>query len=152
MTNLKLIVGSDHAGFPLKQLCLEHLPSMGYHCEDLGTHSTDSCDYPEFALKVSRGVLEAGAPGLLVCGSGLGMSMAANRVPGIRAALCTNEYLARMARRHNDANILCLGARVIGVDLALAILDTFLATPFEGGRHSQRVELMDSYAASVREA
>lgn len=152
MTGSRLIVGSDHAGFPLKQLCLEHLPSRGYHCEDLGTYSTDSCDYPEFAFKVCQEVLEAEALGLLVCGSGLGMSMAANRVLGIRAALCTNEYLARMARKHNDANILCLGARVIGVDLALAILETFLATPFEGGRHSQRVELMDSLAAPAREA
>jgi ribose 5-phosphate isomerase B len=152
MTGTKLIVGSDHAGFPLKQICVEHLPSRGYHCEDLGTHSTDSCDYPEFAFKVSQRVLEAGAPGLLVCGSGLGMTMAANRVPGIRAALCTNEYLARMARKHNDANILCLGARVIGVDLALAILEAFLATPFEGGRHRQRVELMDSLSVPVREA
>ena len=152
MTVSNLILGSDHAGLPLKQQCLEYLASQGCQCEDLGTYGRESCDYPEFAFKVCRRVLEAKSLGLLVCGTGLGMSMAANRLPGIRAALCTNEYLARMARKHNDANVLCLGSRVIGVDAALGVLDAFLATQFEGGRHSHRIALMDQGLDLVEEA
>lgn len=146
MAQRNIILGSDHAGYPLKLKCLQHLQSRNYTCEDLGTHSRESCDYPHFAELVCYRVLETGYSGILICGTGLGMSMSANRFPGIRAALCNNEYAARMARAHNNANILCLGARVIGKDLALAILEDFLGTGFEGGRHEERIKLMDNLA------
>ncbi len=139
----RVILGSDHAGYPLKEKCLTHLREAGYACEDVGTHSSASCDYPRFAALACRKVLDTGFPGLLICGTGLGMSMSANRFPGIRAALCCDEYLARMARQHNNANVLCLGARVMEEDMALAVLDSFLRTEFEGGRHEDRVRLMD---------
>lgn len=138
----KIILGADHAGFPLKTICLEHLQHQGLPTEDLGTDSgTVSCDYPRFAAKVSERVLAIDGLGILLCGSGLGMSMAANRFPGIRAAVCCNELLARVSRQHNNANILCLGGRVLGRDLALSILDTFLRTEFDGGRHQNRIAL-----------
>ncbi|MCF8085524.1 MAG: ribose 5-phosphate isomerase B [Desulfohalobiaceae bacterium] len=143
MTQSLIILGSDHAGYPLKEKCLAHLRETGYVCEDVGTHSTESCDYPEFAALACRKVLETGMPGLLICGTGLGMSMSANRFPGIRAALCFDEHMASMARRHNNANILCLGARIMEEDLAPAVVDSFLRTEFEGGRHEDRVRLMD---------
>ncbi len=140
----QIILGSDHAGFSLKTICLEHLRGKGCNCEDLGTDSgVTSCDYPVFAAKVCERVLETGGVGLLICGSGLGMSMAANRFSGIRAALCWNEFTARVSREHNNANVLCLGGRVIGPGLALSILDVFLRTGFEGGRHQQRIQLFD---------
>ncbi|MCF8108577.1 MAG: ribose 5-phosphate isomerase B [Desulfohalobiaceae bacterium] len=142
--NEQIILGSDHAGFPLKTVCLEHLQQAGYLCEDLGTDSGSvSCDYPKFAAAVCERVRETGARGVLVCGSGIGMSMAANRFSGIRAALCWNEFTARVSRAHNKANVLCLGARVIGPGLALSVLDVFLQTGFEGGRHQQRIQLFD---------
>ncbi len=140
----QIILGSDHAGFFLKSICLDHLRGKGCTCEDLGTDSgITSCDYPIFAAKVCERVLETGGVGLLICGAGLGMSMAANRFSGIRAALCWNEFTARVSREHNNANVLCLGARVIGPGLALDILDVFLRTGFEGGRHQQRIQLFD---------
>ncbi|WP_027369339.1 ribose 5-phosphate isomerase B [Desulfovermiculus halophilus] len=138
--------GSDHAGLGLKHLCIRHLHNQGWTCTDLGTTSEASCDYPVFAAEVCRTVQTKGQLGLLICGTGLGMSMTANRFSSIRAALCTNEYMARMARMHNNANILCLGARVVGDDVALAILDVFVRTGFEQGRHQKRVELIDSVA------
>lgn len=144
MSENTIILGSDHAGYPLKQKCLSYLQDCGYKVEDLGTHSTESCDYPEFAAKVCTRVLKTKSLGLLTCGTGLGMSMTANRFTNIRAALCTNEYQASMARRHNNANILCLGARVLGDDLALSIMDTFIKSEFEGGRHQKRIQLMDT--------
>jgi ribose 5-phosphate isomerase B len=115
----------------------------------LGTDSTASCDYPIFAAKVCREVQKNAQLGFLVCGTGLGMSMTANRFASIRAALCTNEYMARMARKHNNANILCLGARVIGDDLALAIMDAFTRTAFDQGRHQKRVELIESVGQTI---
>lgn len=138
--------GSDHAGLSLKNLCIQHLQARGWVCSDQGTDSTASCDYPVFAARVCRQVVDEGQLGLLICGSGLGMSMTANRFSHIRAALCTNEYMARMARKHNNANVLCLGARIIGVDLALAIVDTFVRTEFEIGRHQKRIELIETVA------
>jgi ribose 5-phosphate isomerase B len=142
-----IVFGSDHAGFGLKGILMEHLKGR---CEavDVGTHSLDSCDYPVVAGRLAAEVVERQALGILICGSGIGVSMAANRVPGIRAALCTNEYMARMSRMHNDANVLCMGERIIGVDLAKAIADAFLATGFEGGRHQRRVDLIDAPAPS----
>lgn len=138
-----IVFGSDHAGFGLKNILMEHLKDR---CQavDVGTHSLDSCDYPLIAGNLAREVLNRQALGILICGSGIGVSMAANRFSGIRAALCANEYMARMSRMHNDANVLCMGERIIGVDLAKAITDAFLATDFEGGRHQRRVDLIDS--------
>jgi ribose 5-phosphate isomerase B len=149
MRKRRIILGSDHAGYPLKEKCLAHLHEAGYECEDMGTHSLQSCDYPQFASLVCNRVLETEQSGILICGTGLGMSMSANRFPGIRAALCFNEYSAGMARQHNDANILCLGARVIGEDLALAVLERFLQTDFQGGRHEERIRLMDRMGSNI---
>jgi len=142
-----IVFGSDHAGFGLKNILMEHLKDR---CEaiDVGTHSLDSCDYPLVAGRLAREVLDRQAHGILICGSGIGVSMAANRFAGIRAALCANEYMARMSRMHNDANVLCMGERIIGVDLAKAIADAFLDTAFEGGRHQRRVDLIDTQAYS----
>lgn len=151
MTLERIIIGSDHAGYPLKEKCLAHLQAKGYACEDVGTHTQDSCDYPEFAAEVCQRVLNTGHTGLLICGTGLGMSMSANRFPGIRAALCHDEHAAAMARQHNNANILCLGARVTDEDRALSIVGTFLETAFEGGRHAERVRLMDEVLYRHRE-
>ncbi len=141
MNKTPLIIGSDHAGFPLKQELVAYLEDKGLAVKDVGTHSLASCDYPVYAQQLCQEVLDKDTLGILVCGSGVGMSMAANKITGIRAALCTNEYLARMTRRHNDANVLCLGGRVTGIDLAQAIVDAFLNASFEGGRHQRRIDL-----------
>ncbi len=140
----KLVIGSDHAGYPMKRELLSFLEEMGIDVEDVGTDSIASCDYPIFAKKLCERVLEKEIYGILICGSGIGMSMAANRFKGIRAALCMNEYMARMARRHNDANVLCLGARILGIDVAKAIVEVFVKEGFEGERHLRRINLMDS--------
>ena len=142
-----LVFGSDHAGFHLKQTLTEHLQGRGFEIVDVGTHTLDSCDYPAIAAKLAEKVLAEKALGVLICGSGIGVSMTANRFHGIRAALCTNEYMARMSRMHNDANVLCLGERIIGVDLAKGILDAFLATSFEGDRHLRRINLIDTVSS-----
>jgi ribose 5-phosphate isomerase B len=137
----RIIIGSDHAGFALKVVLVPFLTKVGHTVTDLGPNDTTSVDYPDYAKAVCRQVLaDPGAFGILICGTGLGMSMAANRMPGIRAAVCVNEYLARMARRHNNANVLCLGERVVGQGLASSIVEVFLATAFEGGRHQRRVD------------
>lgn len=140
-----LFIGSDHAGFSLKAAVIEYLKSEGRAVTDLGTHSADSCDYPQAARAVCKAVLENGGQGVLICGSGIGMSIAANRCPGIRAALCTHEFHARACRQHNDANVLCLGERVTAPGLALELVKIFLQTGFEGGRHARRVELIDKF-------
>ncbi|NPA32743.1 MAG: ribose 5-phosphate isomerase B [Aquificae bacterium] len=140
---MKIAIGSDHAGYPLKEKIKEFLSREGYEVLDFGTHTKDSTHYPLYAKHVAKAVLEGKAHrGILVCGTGIGMSITANKFPGIRAALCTNEYMARMSRLHNDANILCLGERVLGTELALSIVKVWLETPFEGGRHEKRVELI----------
>lgn len=136
-----IFIASDHGGFNLKAYLAKYLEKKDYTVDDLGTHSTESCDYPLFAQKLCEAVRDHNALGILICGSGVGMSMAANRFDGIRAASCTNEYMARMSRRHNDANVLCLGERILGLDLATDIVDAFLANSFDGGRHLRRVEL-----------
>ncbi len=142
---MDLVIGCDHAGFDLKEICRDHLDRSGLHrVVDLGVHSTESCDYPLIAHQVAGAVSAGKYPfGILVCGSGLGMSIAANRHRGVRAALCHNLFSARMCRRHNDANVLALGGRVTGVDVALEIVDTFLDTAFEGGRHQRRVDQIE---------
>ena len=139
-----LFIASDHGGFTLKKHLIEHVQKKGYTIEDLGPETLESCDYPVFAQKLCATVNDKQGLGILVCGSGIGMSMAANKCPGIRAALCTNEYMARMSRRHNDANVLCLGERVLGLDVATSILDAFLESTFEGGRHLRRVSMFST--------
>ncbi len=142
---MKIALGSDHAGFELKEKIKEFLTSMGHQVEDMGCYSTDSVDYPVYGAKVARVVAEnAVERGILVCGTGLGMSMVANRFTGVRAALCHEPFTAQMARRHNNANILVLGGRVLGDALALEIVKVFLETPFEGGRHARRVEMIEN--------
>ena len=139
-----IAIGCDHGGFPLKKEIIKFLESAGYEYEDFGTYSEESCDYPVFAHALCHAVEAEGVPGILICGTGIGMSIAANRHKGIRAALCTTELHARFTRLHNNANVLCLGARVTGVELALAIVDTFLSTGFEGGRHQRRIDLLNA--------
>ena len=140
----RIVIASDHAGFALKTHLAEYLRGRGLAVDDLGPDDEGSCDYPDFAHRVAERVVAGreGAErvvGVLVCGTGIGMSMAANRHRGVRAALCAEPYSARMSRQHNDANILCLAARVLGVGLAEAIVDAFLDASFEGGRHTRRV-------------
>ncbi|MDI9471723.1 MAG: ribose 5-phosphate isomerase B [Tissierellia bacterium] len=140
---MNIVVGSDHAGFELKEHIKKMLKDKGMKVDDQGTYSEESVDYPDYAKKVSEVVLRGEAVGILICGTGIGISMAANRHPGIRAALCENEFTARMARAHNDANILCMGGRVVGTALAESIVNTFLSTSFEGGRHARRVDKIE---------
>ena len=140
----KIFIGADSAGLDLKEKIKEHLEELGYEVSDIGCYSHESNHYPEFAAKVCRcvqGDLE-GSFGILVCGTGIGMSMSANKHKGIRAALCSDTFSARMTRMHNDANVLCLGARVTGYGLALDIVDSFLGAEFEGGRHTIRVDMI----------
>lgn len=137
---MRLALASDHAGLALKESLKPLLGRLQVSFDDLGTHSEASVDYPDFAHAVAAAIAEGRFDaGLLVCGTGLGMSIAANRHREVRAALCSDPYSARMARQHNDANVLCLGARVVGLGLAEDILQTFVTTPFEGGRHAGRV-------------
>jgi len=137
----KVITGSDHAGLALRAEVVKVAAAKGFEVEDLGPFSGESVDYPDYAERIARAVAAGAARfGILVCGTGIGMSIAANKVKGVRAALCTTELEARMARAHNDANVLCLGERVVGSGLGAAIVDAFLATPFEAGRHARRVE------------
>ena len=139
----KIVMASDHAGFDLKNTLVEQLKNDGYEVEDAGTYSKDSCDYPVFAEKACRYMLDGKAElCILVCGTGIGMSMAANKHRGIRAALCGDTYSARFTRMHNDANVLCMGANVVGGGLAFDIIDTFLSNEFEGGRHKVRVDMV----------
>jgi ribose 5-phosphate isomerase B len=142
---MEVIIGSDHAGFDLKEACKAHLETLpGWGAADVGVFSRESADYPNVAHQVAQAVASGEyATGILICGTGLGMSMVANRHRGIRAALCHNLYTVRMSRLHNDANILAMGGRVIGEGLALEMVDLFLNTPFEGGRHQRRLDLID---------
>jgi ribose 5-phosphate isomerase B len=138
---MKVALGADHAGFALKDALKSHLDALGIEHHDFGTSSADSVDYPDFARAVAEGVASGRFDrGILVCGSGIGMSIAANKIAGIRAAVVGDEEVARLCREHNDANVLALGARMTAPDRAQAIVGTFLLTPFEGGRHTRRVE------------
>lgn len=140
---MKIALGSDHGGYELKETVRAHIEKSGFDVMDLGTHSTSSVDYPKYGFAVGQAIIKGEADlGIVICGTGLGISMAANKVPGIRAAVCTDTYSARMAREHNNANVLALGGRVTGPGLALDIVDIFLHTAFSGGRHSQRVDLI----------
>ncbi len=138
-----LIIGSDHAGLELKRELAGVATELGYEVRDVGTHTSDSTDYPDYGHQVASAVAAGEGLGLLVCGTGIGMSMTANRHAGVRAALCGDAYSASMARRHNDANVLCVGARVVGPGLAGEILRAFLSASFEGGRHERRVNKID---------
>ena len=139
----KIVMASDHAGFDLKNTLVEQLKNDGYEVEDAGTYSKDSCDYPVFAEKACRYMLDGKADlCILVCGTGIGMSMAANKVKGIRAACCSDTYSAKYTRLHNDANVLCMGARVVGEGLAYEIAKVFLETEFEGGKHLRRINMI----------
>ena len=133
-------IGCDHAALDLKNIIIRQLEERGLTVTDHGTYTPESCDYPDIAHDVAQAVEKETGTGILLCGTGIGMSMAANHHKGIRAALCTKELHAKFARRHNDANILCLGARMTGVELAKAIVEAFLTTDFEGGRHKRRID------------
>jgi len=139
---VKIAIGCDHGGIDLKNTVVSVLTELGHEIDDQGCNSTDSVDYPDFAKSVSSLVKEGKCRlGILICGTGIGMSMAANRIPGIRAALCHEMFSARMSREHNDANVLCLGARVIGPGLAAEIVRTWMSTEFAGGRHQRRIDM-----------
>lgn len=140
---MKIAMGNDHSAVELKTIIKEYLQEKGYEVLDLGTNSTESCDYPEYGEKVGRAVSSGEADlGIAICGTGLGISLAANKVKGIRACVCSEPYTARMSRLHNNCNVLCFGARVVGSELAKMIVDEWLATEFEGGRHQRRVDLI----------
>lgn len=140
-----IFLASDHAGFELKNSLVKFLQTNGINAQDLGTSDTQRVDYPDYAFAVAQKVKETPrACGILVCGSGIGMSIAANRVEGIRAALCSESLSAKLARAHNDANVLCLGGRLIGQTMAQEIVEVFLNAEFEGERHSGRVKKLDS--------
>jgi ribose 5-phosphate isomerase B len=141
---MKIAVGADHAGLDYKVRVVELLHQLGHEADDMGTNDDSSVDYTDYAFKVARSVAEGNADrGILICGTGLGMCMAANRVKGVRAALCTDEELAVMSRRHNNANVLCLGGRHQEWNDAAGIIKTWLDTSFEGGRHTRRVSKID---------
>lgn len=140
---MKIAVGSDHGGLELKKEVVRYLEAHGYEVKDFGTHTTDSCDYPEYGVAVAEAVVHgAYEKGVIICGTGQGIALAANKVKGARAVVCSDTFSAEMTRAHNDANILSLGERVVGKGLALKILETWLKTEFEGGRHTNRVDLI----------
>ncbi|MDL2279922.1 ribose 5-phosphate isomerase B [Desulfovibrio sp. OttesenSCG-928-G11] len=139
MPDAPLFIASDHAGFALKSHLCRHLQGRSLSIEDLGPHSDQSVDYPDYAHALCARVLQSGGRGILICGTGIGMCMAANRHQGIRAALCTHEFQARSCREHNDANILCLAERITAPALAARMADLFLSAAFDGGRHEKRV-------------
>ena len=142
---MKIAIGCDHGAFALKNKIIQHLEKQGHEVRDFGTYSTESCDYPDFATAAARAV--AGGEcrrGIVLCTTGIGVSMAANKVGGVRCALCTDCLQAEMTRRHNDANVLALGAGITGPNLAKRMVEIFLSTEFEGGRHARRVALVDS--------
>ena len=138
-----LVIASDHGGFALKQELMEHLRTRGVEFEDIGTYTGESCDYPVYAEQAARGVAEGKyEKGILICGTGIGMSLAANKIRGIRCAVLSDCFSAELCRAHNDANMIALGGRVIGAELAKRMVDLFLDTPFLGGRHARRVDLI----------
>ena len=142
---MKIAIGSDHGGFSVKEIAKPHLEKLGYEVIDFGTNTPDSCHYPIYAEKVARAVASGEADkGILICGTGIGMSIAANKIPGIRAAAVSDCFTAKATRQHNDSNILCLGERTVGPGLALMLMETFLTTEFVGGRHQTRVDMISA--------
>ena len=144
MDKKTIVLGSDHAGFKLKEMICEYVASKGYEVINVGTDSEASCDYPEFAGKLCKTIKAGEADlGILICGTGVGMSMAANKYKGIRAACCSDTFSARLTRVHNDANVLCFGERVVGYGLATELVDAFLGAEFEGGKHKRRIAMFE---------
>jgi ribose 5-phosphate isomerase B len=142
--DMKIMIGGDHGGYDLKLLVVECLKKQGHEVEDIGAFGHESVDYPQYAVQVAEAVAGGKVDrGILICGSGIGMCMTANRISGARAALVSEPYAARMSRRHNDSNILCLGGRFLGDQLALEIVSAWLQEDFEGGRHQRRLDLID---------
>ncbi len=140
---MKIAMGADHGGFSLKEIIKKHLVEAGHEVLDLGTHDTESCNYPVYAEKVAYAVADKDADlGVLICGTGIGMSIAANKVKGIRAAAVSDCFTAQATREHNDSNIMCLGERIVGPGLAMRIVDTWLEASFQGGRHQTRVDMI----------
>ena len=141
---MNIVIGCDHAGFAIKTAVIEHIKEKGYNCIDLGTNSEDSCHYPVYAHAACEKILSGECQlGILICGTGIGMSIAANKHDGIRAACCSDTFSARLTREHNDANILCFGERVVGVGLALDLVDAFLGAEYlNSGNHVTRVEMI----------
>ncbi len=141
----KIVIASDHAGFELKESIKECLKGDGIFIEDLGPGNTDQVDYPDYGIKVAKSVSDdENLNGIVICGTGIGMSIVVNRFPKVRGTLCSDVYTAKLGREHNDSNVLILGGRVVGKGLAYEIVKTWLATPFEGGRHSKRLEKIDN--------
>ena len=144
MSEKRIIIGCDHGGLNLKNKVVEHLKEIGYEVEDLGTYTTESVDYPIYAKKVAHTVADGKyEKGIIICGTGIGVSIVANKVKGIRASLCGDTFSAKATRQHNNSNILCMGERVIGAGLALDIVDIWLTTEYEGGRHQKRIDMME---------
>ena len=140
---MKIAMGNDHAAVEMKQEIMAYLREKGYEVLNLGTDSSESCDYPLFGEKVGQAVASGEADlGIAICGTGIGISLAANKVPGIRAAVCSEPYSAKLSRMHNDTNVLCFGARVVGTELAKMIVDEWLSAEFLGGRHQRRVDMI----------
>ena len=143
---MKIAIGNDHAGVDLKNKIINHLTALGHQVANFGTDTAERTDYPLYAEKVAQAVLsEKAARGILICGSGVGMCISANKFHGIRAVVCSEPYSAVMSRRHNNSNVLCLGARVVGDELAFMIIDDWLASDFEGGRHQQRLDIIKRF-------
>ena len=142
---MKIGIGNDHSALELKAEIIEFIKSKGHEVVDYGTYTSESCDYPVYGEKVGRAVAAGEVDrGILICGTGLGISLAANKVKGVRAAVCSEPYTAKMSRLHNDCNVLAFGARVVGAELAKMIVDVWLGTEFEGGRHQRRVDLLNA--------
>lgn len=139
--NKKIVIGSDHAAFLMKEFVKNLLSSKGFEVQDVGPYNEDRCDYPDYAIAVSKTVVSKNIPGILLCGSGIGVSIVANRFCGVRAALCRSPYDAEMSKKHNDANVLCLGARVNSEAEIEKIVESWLSSEFEGGRHSDRLSI-----------
>ncbi|WP_407306225.1 ribose 5-phosphate isomerase B [Desulfosporosinus sp. SB140] len=148
---MRVVLGADHGGYELKEAIRTHLEAQGIEIQDVGTHSNESVDYPMYGFAVGNAIIKGEADlGIAICGTGQGISMAANKLPGIRCAVCTETFSARMAREHNNANVLALGGRVTGVGLALDIVDIFLKTEFAGGRHARRINLITEIELSKK--
>ena len=147
----KIAIASDHGGFDLKENIIAFLLKKGLEIDNLGAHSTDSVDYPDYGIKLAQAITDKKfVRGILICGTGVGMSIVVNRFPGIRGALCSDVYTAKMCREHNDSNILIMGGRVIEVSLAIEILETWLSTEFEGGRHQRRLDKIKNIDARLK--
>ena len=147
----KIALASDHGGFDLKESVIAHLLNTGWEVDDLGPHSGDSVDYPDYGIKLAEAVAEKRVQrGIVICGTGIGMSIVVNRYPGIRVTLCSDLFTAKLCREHNDSNILIMGGRVIGKGLAAEIVNTWLNTPFEGGRHQRRLDKINQIDASLK--